>query len=133
TRRILRAAPTTRVLVISSYHDAECVGDFLRAGAAGYLPKETAATHLPEAVRQVRRGQSFLPPSLARQFNESNQRQAHLGSSELTPRENQVLKILVTGLRNTEVAQELGLSIKTIEKHRQSIMNKLNLHDIARL
>jgi len=137
TRQILKAHPSTRILVLSTYTSDECVTELLRAGAKGYLMKQTASNELCEAIRQVRLGHQYLSPTLARRLN--NQRTGAFmngvsdSSRDLTAREVEVLKLIADGLSNREIADVLDISIKTVEKHRQGTMNKLDIHEVAGL
>jgi len=135
TKRIVRTLRTTAVLVLSSYTDEDCVSQLLKAGAAGYLSKHSAAEELPKAIREVRRGNKYFSPAIARQLNEQEKarRENYGESTELTEREAEVLQLVATGFSNKESADELGISIKTIEKHRQQVMNKLKIHETAGL
>jgi DNA-binding NarL/FixJ family response regulator len=135
TRQIARMCRSTGVLVLSSYTDEECVDQLLKAGAAGYLSKQTAANELPQAIREVRRGNRYFSPSIARQLQERQKarREEYGEKKELTEREAEVLELVATGYSNKESAEQLGISIKTIEKHRQQVMNKLNIHETAGL
>jgi DNA-binding NarL/FixJ family response regulator len=138
TRQILKAAPATKVLVLTSYSDEECVERLMKAGAAGYLVKHTAANELPQAIREVRRGNAFFSPAIAKHLRQ--QAQAALNrdrygedDTQLTARELEVLQLVAEGYSNREAADKLNISIKTIEKHRQQVMNKLNIHEVAGL
>jgi DNA-binding NarL/FixJ family response regulator len=138
TRQILKAAPNTRVLVLSSYSDDECVKQMMQAGAKGFLMKQTASSELSNAIRNVRRGNEVLSPAIVQRMR--NQRHGAFMDgangqkpNSLTAREVEVLKIIADGYSNKEVANLLGISIKTVEKHRQQVMNKLNIHDVAGL
>jgi len=135
TRQIMRNCRSTAVLVLSSYSDEECVAQLLKAGAAGYITKQSAAEELPKAIREVRRGNRYFSPAIARQLREQDvaKREVYGESTELTSREAQVLQLVATGFSNKESASELGISIKTIEKHRQQVMNKLRIHETAGL
>ncbi len=130
TRQILKAVPNTKVLVVSSYSDELCVAELMEAGALGYLMKQSAANELARAVREVRRGHYFFSQALAQRIRHAGQGGI---APELSPREMQVLKLIAAGSANKQVAQELGISVKTVEKHRQSLMNKLNIHEVAGL
>jgi len=138
TKQILRAVPTTKVIVLSSYSDDKCVKDMLDAGATGFLMKESASTELAQAVRNVRRGSRVLSAAIARRV-QSNIQGAFMEagnvkkSYSLTAREIEVLKIIGDGFTNKEIADRMGISIKTVEKHRQQVMNKLNIHEVAGL
>jgi DNA-binding NarL/FixJ family response regulator len=137
TRQILRCVPSAKVLVLTSYGDDECVEQLMHAGAAGYLIKQTAANDLLKAIREVYRGNAFFSPSIAKRLRD-HCREAFTGpsnkkSGELTSREAEVLHLIAEGFSNKQIAAELCISIKTVEKHRQQVMNKLNIHDVAGL
>jgi DNA-binding NarL/FixJ family response regulator len=138
TRQILKAVPTAKVLVLTSYGDDECVQQLMQAGACGYLIKQTAANDLLRAIREVRRGNAFFSPAIARRLRDQCRDVFSTGpkarkSSELTSREAEVLQLIAEGFSNKQIASELTISIKTVEKHRQQVMNKLNIHDVAGL
>ena len=138
TRQILRLAPGTKVLVLSSYDDWECVEKLIEVGARGFLSKRGASNQLPEAIRAVRRGNEFFSPEIMRMMvrrRNAAQRMARPGSNpyELTTREEEVLQLIAEGLPNKGVAAQLGISIKTVEKHRQKVMDKLGIHEVAGL
>src|ERR1051325_340339 len=139
TRQILKDVPSARVLALSSYSDDEYVHQFTEAGAAGYLLKQSAATELIRAVREARNGGTFFSPSISRSllnhYREAFRKGLPLrqGKGVLTSRETEVLQLIAEGRSNKQIASELGISIKTVEKHRQQVMNKLNLHEIAGL
>jgi DNA-binding NarL/FixJ family response regulator len=138
TRQIIKEMPAAKVLVLSSYSDDEYVQQLTEAGAAGYLLKQTAVADLIKAVREVRRGNAFFSPSISKRLLEQY-REAFLGGTparkrtDLTTREAEVLQSIAEGRTNKYIAAELCISIKTVEKHRQQVMNKLNIHDIAGL
>jgi DNA-binding NarL/FixJ family response regulator len=137
TRQIVKSCPNSAVLVLSSHTDEECVQQLLEAGASGYVIKHCAASELSNAIRDVHRGETFLSPSVARRIREHErmvkESYGRKKSLELTAREEEVLQLVTEGLSNKEAADQLGISIKTIEKHRQQVMNKLNIHEIAGL
>lgn len=139
TRQILREVPSTKVLVLSSYSDDEYVHQLTEAGAAGYLLKQTAANDLIKAIREAKKGNAFFSPAISKRLLDSY-REAFLNGTPvrkrtdfLTSRESEVLQLVAEGKPNKQIAAELGISIKTVEKHRQQLMNKLNLHDVAGL
>ncbi len=140
TRQIAKEMPAVKLLVLSSYDDDEYVHQVTGAGATGYLLKQTAATDLIKAVREARRGNAFFSPAISRRLAE-RYREAYLNGSSvtrkrndlLTSREAEVLQLIAEGRANKQIAGELCISIKTVEKHRQQVMNKLNIHDIAGL
>src|SRR5512140_795846 len=138
TKQILKLSPTTKVLVLTSYGDDECVEQLMQAGAAGYLIKQTAANDLLKAIREVQRGNAFFSPSIAKRLRDQCREVFTSGHSakkagELTCREAEVLQLIAEGFSNKQIAGELSISIKTVEKHRQQVMNKLNIHDVAGL
>jgi DNA-binding NarL/FixJ family response regulator len=138
TRQILKLLPSTKVLVLTSYGDDECVAQMMQAGAAGYLIKQTAANDLLKAIREVQRGNAFFSPAIAKRLRDQCREafangQPSKKSGELTSREAEVLQLIAEGFSNKQIAGELGISIKTVEKHRQQVMNKLNIHDVAGL
>jgi DNA-binding NarL/FixJ family response regulator len=137
-RQILRAVPGVKVLVLTSYDDEECVKEMMAAGVSGFLNKQSAANELPQAIRNARRGVQSLSAGIAQRMR--NQRHSSFkeaseskSPSQLTSRELEVLQLIADGSSNKEAAVTLGISIKTIEKHRQQVMNKLNIHEIAGL
>jgi DNA-binding NarL/FixJ family response regulator len=138
TRQILKNQPSAKILVLTSYGDDDCVNELMRAGAAGYLIKQTAANDLLKAIREVYRGNAFFSPAIAKRLRDQC-REAFTGgmtgkkTGELTSREAEVLQLIAEGFSNKQIASELNISIKTVEKHRQQVMNKLNIHDVAGL
>jgi DNA-binding NarL/FixJ family response regulator len=139
TRRILKAVPTTRVLILSAHSDDEYIRQVILLGAAGYLIKQSSADLLSKAIREVESGNTFFSPSIARRMHDlhppsPNGRTAvKKGKTILSSREAEVLQLIAEGKANKQVAGELGISIKTVEKHRQHLMSKLDLHDTAGL
>jgi DNA-binding NarL/FixJ family response regulator len=138
TRQILKQVPNAKVLVLTSYADDDCVAQLLQAGASGYLMKQSAAGDLSRAIREVRRGNRFFSAPIAKRLRDQEQAAFGYGhegkkGTELTEREAEVLQLVAEGFSNREAAEELGISIKTIEKHRQQVMNKLNIHESAGL
>lgn len=139
TRQILKVAPSAKVLVLSSYESDEHVQQAISAGAAAYLIKQTAATDLVKAIREVRKGNAFFSPAIAQRLRERTYQNSTEPKPQATPdveltlREAEVLQLIAEGFANKQIAGELGLSVKTVEKHRQQVMNKLNIHDTASL
>jgi DNA-binding NarL/FixJ family response regulator len=136
TRRIVKESPKTKVLILSSYHEDKFVQELLEAGAVGYFLKQTGAPEFIRAVREAHKGKACFSPSLSRRFLDSGRTGAPRdgkNSTPLTSREREVLQLVAEGKGNRQVAAELSVSIKTVEKHRQHAMNKLNIHDIAGL
>lgn len=139
TRQITRTVPSARVLILSSYGDDQYVEQITEAGAAGYLVKQSAANDLVEAIREVHKGNAFFSPSIAKRLRDqcrealSGGQPARRRSDYLTTREAEVLQLVAEGFANKQIAAELSISIKTVEKHRQQVMNKLGIHDVAGL
>jgi DNA-binding NarL/FixJ family response regulator len=136
TRQILKAVPTAKVIVLSTYDGDEHIQQAIGAGAAAYLIKQTAAADLIKAIHEVKSGNAFFSPSIARRLREQSfhpEAEAKSPDRELTPREAEVLQLIAEGFANKQIAGELGLSVKTVEKHRQQVMNKLGIHDTAGL
>lgn len=139
TRQIIKEVPATKVLILSSYSDDEYVHQMTEAGAAGYLIKQTAATDLIRAVRECKSGNAFFSPAISQrlleQCREASIRGVPAGTrtGRLTSREAEVLQMVAEGKVNKQIAAELCLSVKTVDKHRQELMKKLNIHDVAGL
>jgi DNA-binding NarL/FixJ family response regulator len=139
TRQITRAVPSTKVLILSSYSDDEYVSQTTEAGAVGYLVKQTAGDELLKAIREAQRGNAYFSPSVAKRLRDQCRGAFAYGQSGrkradyLTAREAEVLQLIAEGRANKQIAAELCISIKTVEKHRQQVMNKLNIHDVAGL
>lgn len=141
TRQILQTVPETKVLILSAHSDDAYVEMVMALGASGYLIKQTAARILPEAIREVAKGNTFFSPTIAKRRNQRRQKSQERGlvrnvkneSAPLTPREMEVLQLIAEGKTNKESADELHISVKTVEKHRQGLMEKLNIHDTAGL
>src|ERR1051326_4387250 len=126
TRQISRESPKSRVLILSSYSDDEYVQQLTDAGASGYLVKQTAAQDLVAAIREANKGNAFFSPAISKRLLEHYR--ASIGkppgdrkSPKLTPRELEVLQLIAEGYANKQIAGELFISIKTVEKHRQQI------------
>ena len=138
TRQIVRNLPSARALVLTSYGDDDYVTQLLEVGASVYLVKQTAAADLLKAIREVHEGNAFFSPSIAKRLRQPGGEAFRAGqpcakTGKLTPREAEVLQLVAEGFANKQIAAELSISIKTVEKHRQQAMNKLNIHDIAGL
>jgi DNA-binding NarL/FixJ family response regulator len=139
TRQIRAAFPDTKVLILSAHSDDAYIEQVMALGAAGYLIKQTSAHFLSQAIREVKTGSTFFSPSIARQMRDHyEQATGRVGllkkkGDRLTSREVEVLQLIAEGEANKQTAAELGISIKTVEKHRQRLMEKLNIHDTAGL
>jgi two-component system, NarL family, nitrate/nitrite response regulator NarL len=140
TRQILKALPATKVIILSAHEDDPYVEQATDLGAAGYLVKQTSALMLSKAIREAHKGNRFFSPSIARRLRsrQENSFRGAVGRNKpkaagLTSREVEVLQLVAEGRANKQAAAELGISIKTVEKHRQQLMRKLDIHDTAGL
>jgi DNA-binding NarL/FixJ family response regulator len=139
TRQILKAVPATKVLILSAHSDDAYVEQVIAMGAAGSLLKQASAHVLSKAVREVHKGNSFFSPAIAKRLVHRDQRsptragQLQRQIARLSSREMEVLQLIAEGKANKETSAELGISIKTVEKHRDHLMQKLNIHDTAGL
>ncbi|HZL42633.1 MAG TPA: response regulator transcription factor [Verrucomicrobiae bacterium] len=139
TRQITHSMPSTKVVILSSYSDDDYVQQLTEAGASGYLVKQTAANDLLKAIREAQKGNAFFSPSIAKRLRD-HCREAFVSgqpgkprTNHLTTREAEVLQLIAEGRANKQIAAELCISIKTVEKHRQQVMKKLGIHDVAGL
>jgi DNA-binding NarL/FixJ family response regulator len=132
-----RRRPELKVLMLSMYDSEQFLFESLRAGASGYVLKSDADQDIVEAVRRTMRGQSFLYPSaistLVRDFVDRGRPDDAQQLDILTPRELQVLKLIAEAHTSKEIAQELVISVKTVERHRQNILDKLGMSDRVEL
>ena len=139
TRQILKAFPATKVLILSAHSDPEYVEQVVKEGAMGYVVKQASGEVVAKAIRELHKGKTFFTPSIAKRLNEDYQkspgevglRKKH--GIQLTSREAELLQLIAEGHVNKQIASELAISIKTVEKHRQHLMEKLHIHDIAGL
>jgi DNA-binding NarL/FixJ family response regulator len=128
------AAP--RILILSMHNNPEYVLESVRAGAHGYLLKDTAAAELRTAIRAVCRGESYFSSPVATRLTAAVRGEygsAHAGLELLTAREREVLLGIARGRTNKEIAAELGISHRTVETHRESLMRKLQIRTVAEL
>jgi len=139
TRQILAANPAAKIIVLSAHSDDEYVERMIAVGVAGFLEKQSSGEILTKAIKEVAKGHTFFSPAIAKRMQaKKNQPRDRDGmqrpnASRLTSRETEVLQLVAEGSANKQVAAELGISIKTVEKHRQHLMDKLNIHDTAGL
>ncbi len=138
TRIIKKKYPETKIIILSMYTDEDFVTQVVQLGASGYLVKQTAATDLINAIREVTQGNAYFSPSISRLIAEKlkqvndNKTKHHLLYA-LTTREEEVLQLISEGKSNKDISIHLDISIKTVEKHREHIMRKLDIHDVAGL
>jgi two-component system response regulator NreC len=129
TRKIKQRHPSIKVIILSMHEDEEYVLAALRVGASGYLLKDAEAPELLAAVRAVFRGESYLSPRISKKVIEGVVDPAHLRGEQdvLTPREQEIIKLLAEGHTLRRIAQSLGISAKTVDTHKHHIMRKLGL------
>ena len=137
-KQILAIHPTCRILILSAHENNAYIQRSIEIGVAGYMIKQNSGEMLARAVRAVAAGKSFFSPLVARRIASYNNIMGASGrvkyiNIHLTSRELEVLQLIAEGMTNKQSAAELGISIKTVEKHRQSIMDKLQVHDTAGL
>ncbi len=133
TRRLIAENPHTRVIALSMHKDSVYVREILRAGARGYLLKDSGAGDLVTAIRAVAGGESYLSPAVSNAVLDDYRRHVTNPIDLLTSREREVLQMLAEGKTNKEIAVILNLSVYTVDAHRGRIMEKLNLHSINEL
>ncbi len=135
TRRIREALPNTRVMIISMHAKIDYIVEAFQAGATGYVVKESAAGRLVQGLHAVTEGEYFLDSSISHEvvsrLMQSPVREARVNDMDygrLTPREQEIMRLLAEGQSKSEIAERLFISIKTVENHRSNIMKKLDLH-----
>lgn len=133
TRRIKQVVPQVRVLVLTVANCERRVAEALAAGADGYALKKLGHGELMAAITAVCSGKTYLGPGLSEELVKEYLEGAELGGGSLTTREREVLQLIARGLKNREIADDLGIAIKTVETHRTKIMQKLDLHNSAEL
>ena len=133
TRRITTVSPRTRVLALSMHKDSMYVREILRAGARGYLLKDSGDADLVAAVRAVAKGDGYISPSVSGAVLSDYRRHVTDPLDLLTSREREVLQMIAEGKTNKEIATSLSLSVYTVEAHRGRVMEKLNLHSTGEL
>jgi len=133
TRRLASSSPHTRVLALSMHKDSVYVREILRAGARGYLLKDSIDTDLISAVRAVAKGDGYISPGVSDAVLSDYRRHVTDPLDLLTSREREVLQMIAESKTNKEIAAALNLSIYTVEAHRGKIMEKLNLHSTGEL
>jgi DNA-binding NarL/FixJ family response regulator len=137
TRRLAAEVPKTRVVILSMHADRRFVAETLRAGAYGYLLKDSAFPDVVRAIQAALQGHVFLSPAItdvvAQDFAGRTQPAADSAFQRLSPREREVLQLLAEGRATKEIAAKLSVSGKTVETHRRQIMEKLGMHSVAEL
>jgi DNA-binding NarL/FixJ family response regulator len=133
TRRVVSSLPHSRVVALSMHKDSVYVREILRAGARGYLLKDSVADDLVAAIRAVASGEGYLSPGVSNAVLDDYRRHVTNPIDLLSSREREVLQMLAEGKTNKEIATVLNLSVYTVDAHRGRIMEKLNLHSINEL
>ena len=139
TRQILLKDPSAKVLALSARGDDENVARMVAVGAMGFVEKQSSGQVLLRAIREVGEGRTFFSPTITRRLLQIGRKAREEGSPSgrlhpaLTPREEEVLQLVAEGAPNKQIAAELGISAKTVDKHRQHLMDKLGIHDTAGL
>jgi DNA-binding NarL/FixJ family response regulator len=138
-RQIHTLFPSIKVIILSAHSDDAYIDRVVEIGAVGFLVKQTSAQILAKTIRLVAAGGTYYSPSIAKRVEESHRKPGAIGtlsalkSTSLTAREQEVIQLVAEGQANKQVASALNISIKTVEKHRQNLMDKLNIHDTAGL
>jgi len=139
TRQILQAGTGTKVLMLSAHSDDTYVEQAVAFGAMGFLLKQTSSNDLSKAIREIEKGNTFFSPSIAKRLQRQNQKSLDrkgllkTKAVQLSSREMEVLQLIAEGEANKQIADDLSISIKTVEKHREHLMQKLDIHDTAGL
>jgi two-component system response regulator NreC len=136
TRRIQKETPMVKVLVLTQYQDSEYILSMIKAGAKGYISKTATAPELVSAIRTVAKGESYLYPNAAATLIDeylSQNREEKTGYERLSDREREILQLVAEGCTNQEIADKLYISVKTVLRHRTSVMEKLGFHNRTEL
>lgn len=139
TRQIRKDFPDARVIILSAFSDDAYVEQLIALGAVGFILKQTSSDNLPTAIREVQKGNTYFSTAISQRLKSRDQKsQDRSGTfkkrnNTLSSREVEVLQLIAEGMLNKQVAEELGVSFKTVDKHRQHLMGKLNIHDVAGL
>jgi len=138
-RQIAKEVPSAKVLILSAYSDDAYIQHAIEAGAAGYLTKEAVGNDLLRAIRELAKGNAFFSPPVAKRLLKQCRRNSLDGGAVtattpvLTSRQTEVLQLIAEGYAGKEIAGLLSISIKTVEKHRQDLMDTLGIHNVASL
>ena len=138
TRQILKGLPATKIIMLSAHSDDAYVANAIESGAVGFLLKQTSAHDVCRAIMEVHQGKTFFSPAVSRRRDRLNPQLPdrpglHKNVAQLTSREMEVLQLIAEGKANKQTASELGIGLKTVEKHREHLMEKLDIHDTAGL
>lgn len=139
TRQIVTADPSTKVIILSAHSDHAYVDNAIESGAKGFLLKQNSAHDVCRAIREIHKGGTFFSPRISQRFERMHPQALNRSgvlrrrASRLTSMEVEVLQLIAEGKANKETAAELGIGSKTVEKHREHLMEKLDIHDTAGL
>jgi two-component system response regulator NreC len=138
TQRIKQKNPQVKVLILTIHETSQYLAGMLNVGASGYVVKTTASGELTSAIRAVHHGDIYLYPSIARMLVEDYLHKVKVGDQKssyegLTPREREILKYIAEDRKNKEIADLLGISIRTVQAHRTNLMDKLGARDRTEL
>jgi DNA-binding NarL/FixJ family response regulator len=132
-REMRRVSPEIKTILLTMYTDKGYVLQAMKVGAKGYVLKTQAAEDLIRAIREISRGEVYLSPGVAASVVDAYLDKTDVAADPLTPRERQVLQLIAEGNTTKEVARQLNISFKTAESHRNHVMKKLDIHDVAGL
>jgi DNA-binding NarL/FixJ family response regulator len=138
TQKIKREHPSIKVLILTMHETDQYLSEMLEAGASGYVVKTTTSSELISAIRAVHQGDVHLYPSIARMLVEDYLQKVKTGEEQasydgLTPREREILMYIAEDKQNKEIAELLGISVRTVQAHRANLMDKLGAHDRTEL
>jgi DNA-binding NarL/FixJ family response regulator len=136
TARVVKEFPTVRVIILSMHANEEYVLQALRVGAMGYVLKDSGVSELELALRAISKGETYLSPAVSKHVVADYVRRAGGETSpldQLTPRQREILQLLVKGQTTKKIAEALFISVKTVETHRAQLMERLGIHDVAGL
>lgn len=135
TSHLRKEVPDARVLILTMHNSKEYIAQMLRMGARGYLLKDGSPSELVRAIKAVHEGEVFFAPSISKVFTDDALNGRCRGDMlpTLTDREREVLTLIAEGLLNKQIADKLGIGVRTIETHRERIMRKLDIHTVAGL
>lgn len=134
TRKLRRLSPRTKVLALSMYDEDEYIFSILKAGASGYLLKDSAVKDLISAIHCVHKGDAYLSPSVSKKTIRALVKSLKpSGAAELSNREREILQLIGEGYTSKEIGQEIGISPKTVDVHRLRIMKKLHARNLTQL
>jgi two-component system, NarL family, response regulator NreC len=132
-RELKKASPETGVILLTKHDEDQYVTEALRVGVNGYVLKSQVATDLVHAIQEVSRGSVYLSPCISRAVVDAYLSKTNVSTGALSGRERQVLQLVGEGKSTREVAEHLGISVKTAESHRARLMRKLDIHETAGL